>query len=71
MSYILPLLLSVLALAAAQNCTPYGVRIQYGEVLLDPLHSNKAVISFNTPDSCSSSYLRILSKDGYRDISCY
>lgn len=70
MKQVLLVLVVALTLAAGQDCTPYGIRIQYGAVLLDHKNAEKAVISFNTPESCTTSFLRVLTKDGYRDISC-
>lgn len=36
LSYILPLLALVIVASGQSDCTPFGVRIQYGKRLIDP-----------------------------------
>ena len=53
-----------------QNCKPFGVKIQYGQHLIDINSKHKITISFNTPDPCTHSFLRVLSATGFQQINC-
>jgi len=59
------LLAVLLAVTLAQNCTPLGTRLQYGDHLRDINSSNIVTISFNTPDPCTTSFLRLLTSTGF------
>jgi hypothetical protein len=67
----LPLIfLGLVALLTAEDCSPYGVRVQYGAKLMNINSTQKLVVSFNTPNVCGKSFLRLLTKLGFRDIPC-
>lgn len=51
-------------------CEPFGVRIYYGDILVDQTSQEKAAVYFNTQQSCSSSFLNIISEDGIKKIMC-
>lgn len=51
-------------------CEPFGLRIYYGDVLLDPLSPSKAEIYFNTKQNCTASYVHLLTKKGFQTIKC-
>ena len=61
---------SLLILSFTQDCKPFGTRIQYGNSLYISNSTEKMVVSFNTHDPCSSSFLRILSDEGFREVLC-
>lgn len=65
------LLIVSLSIANTQNdCSPFGVRIQYGNKLIASNSSEKIRVSFNTYLPCPNSYLRVLGREGFRDIDC-
>lgn len=53
------LLVGVLLVLTSPSCEPYGLRIHYGDVLTDPSSSHKALLYFNTPLYCNSSYMTL------------
>ena len=40
-------------------CEPFGTRLFYGDVLINPNSNDKAVVYFDTHESCSSSFVRL------------
>lgn len=67
---ILPFLLLIILVASQSDCNPYGVRIQYGQLLINSTSTEKLQISFNTQSPCQDSFLRILGSKGFKDIPC-
>lgn len=51
-------------------CEPYGLRIYYGDIVVNPSSNEKFVIYFNTKQPCSNSFVRIISKSGVRKQIC-
>ena len=71
MGKILLLLLLAISLVLGQDpCKPFGVRIQYGESLINLNSTEKIEISFNTYGKCGSSFVRVLGNSGFQQISC-
>ena len=64
------LLFILTSLGLAQDCTPFGVRLQYGEGLLTASSPEKMVVYFNTDEPCTNSFIRILGKTGFNQVEC-
>ena len=64
------LLATLLVAGLGQNCTPFGTRLQYGDHLRDANSTNIVTIHFNTPDQCTTSFLRLLTSTGFQQIPC-
>jgi hypothetical protein len=59
-----------LTLCDLAPCEPFGLRIYYGDVLLDHLSPEKAVIYFNTKEPCKASFLNVVSEEGFKKVTC-
>ena len=71
MKHIIILLLAIaLTICDLTPCEPFGLRVYYGDVLLDHLSPEKAVIYFNTKEPCRASFLNVISGEGFKKITC-
>lgn len=61
-------LLAVLSLSAP--CSPFGLRIYYGDIVSDPTSTEKIAVYFNTRSQCPKSYIRTITSKGYERIEC-
>jgi hypothetical protein len=64
------LLTAFLTVVLGQDCTPFGTRLQYGDHLRDVNSTNIVTIHFNTPDKCTTSFLRLLTSTGFQQVNC-
>lgn len=51
-------------------CEPYGLRVYYGDIVINPYSTERFVIYFNTQQACSNSFVNTISKDGFRKKIC-
>ena len=64
------LVYSLILVLASSTCEPYGLRLHYGEVLVDPTSTNKALLYFNTPSICENSYVDLTVGSTKHTVSC-
>jgi len=56
--------------SALEPCEPFGLRLYYGNVLLNQSSTEKAHLYFNTKESCEGSFANVISSEGFKRVTC-